>query len=316
MHHLRLGTRGSLLALTQSRWVASELERIAGAQVELQVIRTTGDDIVDRPLSEIGGKGLFTQELDRALMEGDIDFAVHSLKDLPTELHPDLVVAAVPEREDARDALVGPQGTTVSLSTLPDGATVGTSSLRRGALVLAHRPELRVVNIRGNVDTRLRKVDAGEVDALVMAAAGLRRLGLSARISDWLGGGGWLSAPAQGALGVVTRAEDPSVRERVELLGHPPTTAAVTAERALLNSLDGGCQVPVGALAIPFGDSLRLRGVVASPDGRQVVLAEATGSAHDPMGLGRGVAAQLVERGAEEILVAVRGRPSPLASPR
>jgi hydroxymethylbilane synthase len=205
MTTFKLGTRGSRLALTQSDWVRRRVEEASGARVELEVIQTTGDRDQERPLPEIGGKGLFTMELDRALLAGEIDFAVHSLKDLPTQAEPGLTVVCVPEREDARDVLLGPRGEGVSLATLPEGAVLGTSSLRRQALARAFRPDLDVRDIRGNVDTRLRKLDEGRYDAVVMAAAGIRRMGLEARIGEWLESTAWLPAPGQGALGIVAR---------------------------------------------------------------------------------------------------------------
>lgn len=307
MTPLRLGTRGSLLALTQSRTVAAAVEQVSGRRVSLVTISTVGDQRLDRPISQIGGKGLFTRELDVALLEGEIDFAVHSLKDLPTEMEEGLSLALIPEREDPRDVLIGAEGgSPVSLTGLPPGARVGTSSLRRRALCLAFRPDLSVVELRGNLDTRIRKVDQEEVDAIVVAGAGVRRLGLGRRIGDWLEGGAWLPAPGQGALGVVARTGDEVTASALAPLQHEPTALAVRAERALLQALEGGCQVPVGALAIPYGDRIRLRGVVASPDGRRVVLGEGTSGADAPEVLGRAVAADMVARGAETILDEVR----------
>lgn len=299
---LRLGTRGSELALSQSRWVQSVLEDAGGARVELEVIQTTGDRRQDRPLSEIGGKGLFTRELDRALLDGEIHLAVHSLKDLPTELDEGLSVAAIPEREDPRDVLVGPAGEGVSLAGLPRNARLGTSSLRRQALALAFRADLRVESIRGNLDTRLAKVDRGDYDAIVLAAAGLRRLGRPERIDEFLERTAWLPAPGQGALGIVTRSDDAATADLLEPLRHPPSTAAVRAERALLARLEGGCQIPIGALGIPYEGGLRLWGLVASPDGRHVVRTDRTGAMEKPDDLGREVAEILLERGAGDIL--------------
>lgn len=305
---LRLGTRGSALALTQSRWVAGRLESSGEARVELVTIRTTGDEVLDRPLSEIGGKGLFTRELDLALLEGRIDFAVHSLKDLPTELPDGLALGTVPEREDPRDVLVVRAGFEASLDALPSGAVVGTSSLRRRALVLAHRPDLEVRDVRGNLDTRLRKLDGAEFDALVLAAAGLRRMGWGSRISEHLDPGGWVPAPAQGALGLVVREGDAEVGRVLAPLMHGESFAAATAERSLLHELEAGCRLPVGALGLPFGGGMRLRGIVASPDGRRLVRAESTGSREDPRALGIQVARILLERGADELLTEARGQ--------
>jgi len=310
MTELRLGTRGSLLAMTQSQTVADALSRASGRPVRLVTIQTTGDVRLDRPLSQLGAKGLFTRELDEALLEGRIDLAVHSLKDLPTADTEGLAVATIPVREDPRDVLIGPEGKQgISLASLPPGASVGTSSLRRRALLLAFRPDIRVENLRGNLDTRIRKVDEGVVDVIVVAGAGVRRLGLGRRIGDWVEGGAWLPAPAQGALGIVTRSDDAATRGALSPLHHEETARAVRAERAMLHTVEGGCQVPVGALAIPFGPRIRLRGVVASPDGRQVVIGEATGAAEDPEELGRMVGEQLLERGAGVILEQLRSDP-------
>lgn len=300
--------------------VAAELERGGRASVSIEVIRTTGDVRIDQPLSEIGGKGLFTAELDRALLDGGIDFAVHSLKDLPTEMDAALTIAAVPEREDPRDVLVGPAGHAVTLSGLPTGATVGTSSLRRTALARAFRKDLRVESVRGNLDTRLRKVDEGRYDALIVAAAGLRRLGRSNRIGEILEGSSWLPAPGQGALALVSRSEDEATRELLSFLQHSQTDAAVRAERALLNRLEGGCQLPVGALGKTYDGGIRLWGMVASPDGRQVVRADRTGDLEEPEMLGLEVAEILVERGADAILEEVRtalqqGQAPPITPP-
>ncbi len=301
---LKLGSRGSKLALTQSRTVAAAIEALGSASVELEVIETTGDADQDRPLPEIGGKGLFTQELDNALLEGRIQFAVHSLKDLPTDMDPRLCVTATARRVDPRDVIVGPAGSCTTLGGLADGAIIGTSSLRRAALARAFRPELEVRDIRGNVDTRLAKVDAGDYDAVVLAAAGLVRLGLEERIGEWMERTSWLPAPAQGALGIVTRTDDEETRALLESLRHPETEMAVTAERALLATLGGGCHVPVGALALTYAEGLRLWAFVASPDGRQLVRADLTGSARDPAELGRRTAQALIDRGANALLEA------------
>jgi len=316
MTELRLGTRGSLLAMTQSQTVADALSKVSGRPVRLVTIQTTGDVRLDRPLSQLGAKGLFTRELDEALLEDRIDLAVHSLKDLPTADTEGLAVATIPVREDPRDVLIGPEGKQgISLASLAPGATVGTSSLRRRSLLLAFRPDIRVENLRGNLDTRIRKVDEGVVDVIVVAGAGVRRLGLGRRIGDWVEGGAWLPAPAQGALGIVTRVDDGRTRDALAPLHDEETARAVRSERAMLHTVEGGCQVPVGALAIPFGPRIRLRGVVASPDGRQVVIGEATGAAADPEALGRIVGEQLLSRGADVILEQLRSAPGPLPIP-
>lgn len=301
---LRLGSRGSKLALTQSRTVAAAVEAVGTAHVELEVIKTTGDAVQDRPLPEIGGKGLFTQELDSALLEGRIQLAVHSLKDLPTDMDPRLCVTATAKRVDPRDVIAGPAGSRTTLAGLAKGAILGTSSLRRAALARAFRPDLEVRDIRGNVDTRLAKVDAGDYDAVILAGAGLVRLGLEDRIGQWMERTSWLPAPAQGALGIVTRTDDEETRALLEPLRHPETEMAVTAERALLAALGGGCHVPVGALGLTYAGGLRLWALVASPDGRQLVRADLTGTAHDPAELGRRTAQTLIDRGANELLEA------------
>ena len=311
MTALRLGTRGSALARTQSDGVRRALEQEGRGPVEMAVIQTTGDRRLDRPLPEIGGKGLFTKELDLALLAGEIDLAVHSLKDLPTALEPGLAVLAVPAREDPRDVLVGPAGSPVTLGGLPRGARVGTSSLRRRALLLAFRPDLSVESVRGNLDTRLRKLDEGRYDALVLAAAGLRRMGLAERAGDWLERTAFLPAPAQGALGIVGRADDARVAEALEPLRDVPAERAVGAERAMLAALEGGCQVPIAALALPYDGGLRLWGLVASPDGRRVVRGDLTGDLDDPEALGRRLAEVLRRRGALDLLAEVSEAATP-----
>ncbi len=300
---IRLGTRGSLLAVTQSGWVARRIEAATGRPVELVRIRTRGDEDQERPLSEIGGQGLFTKELDRALLAGKVDLAVHSLKDLPTAFTEGLALAAVPEREDLRDALIGPEGEETTLRTLPEGARLGTSSLRRRALALAFRPDLEVVPVRGNLDTRIGHVDAGRYDAILLAAAGIRRLGWGARISEALDPGAWLPAPGQGALAIVVRTDAIETHAAwIRALDDAPTRSAVAAERAVLHALQAGCQLPVAAMGLAFGGGLRLRAVVASTDGRHLVRSEATGRVDDAVGLGHRVAEDLRGRGADEIL--------------
>ncbi len=299
---LRLGTRGSLLALAQSNWTASVLEANGAPEVSLEVIRTIGDQHLDQPLHEISGKGLFTRELDEALLSERVDLAVHSLKDLPTVLPEGLCIAATPSRVDPRDVVVGPEGTSTTLASLKEGAVVGTSSLRRVALLNAFRRDVVPRTIRGNVDTRLRKLDDGQFDAIILAGAGLIRLGLAGRANEWLERTSWLPAPGQGALGIVTRTEDAETRQLVAALNDPDSFAAVTAERTFLEALGGGCQVPIGALGVPYDVRLRLWGLVASPDGRRVVRGDLTGSLTDPQELGDRLADLLRERGAEAIL--------------
>ncbi len=302
---LTLGTRGSLLALAQSNWTASALKDNGAFEVSLEVIRTVGDQHLDQPLHEISGKGIFTRELDEALLSGRIDLAVHSLKDLPTLLPEGLCIAATPIRVDPRDVVVGPQGAPTTLASLKEGALVGTSSLRRMALLNAVRRDVTPRTIRGNVDTRLRKLDDGQFDAIILAGAGLTRLGLAGRANEWLERTSWLPAPGQGALGIMTRTDDTETRELVGALNDPDSFAAVTAERTFLEALGGGCQVPIGALGVPYDVKLRLWGLVASPDGRHVVRGDLTGNLADPQELGLRLAELLRERGAGPILAAL-----------
>ena len=290
---LLLGTRGSRLARTQSGHVA-DLLRALGHAVELEIIQTRGDVEQGRPVPELGGKGLFTAELEAALLSRRVHLAVHSLKDLPTDDAAGLIVAAVPPREDPRDALVS-RGPT--LQELPAGARVGTASLRRRALLKRRRPDLEVVDLRGNVDTRVRKVHEGELDAVILAAAGVHRLGRREVIVEYLD---FLPAPAQGALAVQACADRDDVLAALRPLHDEETARCTRAERELLAVLEGGCSVPVGALATVAGATLTLRGIVAAPDGSRVLEAESSGE--DPEALGREVATQLRAQGAEEIL--------------
>lgn len=263
---LRLGTRGSPLALVQARLVATALRDAHGwgpELIEIEPIATSGDQLRDRPLSEMGGKALWTRELDLALLEGRIDLAVHSMKDVETIRPPELAIAAVLERADVRDRLVGAP----SLAVLPERARLGTSSPRRAAQLLARRPDLVIVPFRGNVETRLRKIDLGEVDATLLAAAGLERLGragVGAVLEDFL------PAPAQGAIGVEVRSADRRVRALVAAIDHRPTHLCVAAERRLLEGLGGSCRSPVAALAVLDGDEIRLRAEILTEDGAEV----------------------------------------------
>jgi len=291
-----IGSRGSQLALWQARWVQA---RLPGAEVV--VIQTTGDRILDvalpQAVPQTGIKGLFTKEIEEALLDRRVDLAVHSLKDLPTQMDPRLVIAAVPAREDVRDAVVGRR-----LAELAPGARIGTSSLRRASQLRRLRPDLKVENIRGNVDTRLRKLDEGRCDALILAAAGLRRLGLAGRIAELLEPEVMCPAIGQGALAIQCRAEDGETRRLLEPLEDPAARAEVEAERAMLEQLGGGCLVPIGGWAVLRGSQLSLTGLVASPDGSEVVRASLDGPASDPADLGRRAAQQLLDRGAGRIL--------------
>lgn len=299
---LTIGSRGSQLALWQARWIQARLESI-GAECRLSIIHTTGDKITDVALSKVGTKGLFTKEIEEALLNGAIDLAVHSLKDMPTELPDGLTLAAIPEREDARDAMVG-----VRLSALAKHARIGTSSLRRAAQLRAIRPDLEIENIRGNLDTRLRKLDAGQYDAIMLASAGLRRLGWENRISELLEPDVMCPAVGQGALAVETREDGGEAHELSKRLEHTDTRIAVTAERAVLASLGGGCQVPIGAYAtVDNGRMVHIRAVVVSPDGSQVIRKEARGLAKDAAAIGRVLGEQLLAEGGRQILETVYG---------
>ena len=306
---MRLGTRGSALALIQSRQVASALEGEAGASVSEHVVRTQGDEEADASLVRIGGEGVFTSALDRALLDGEVDVAVHSLKDLPTRMTPGLCIAATPAREDPRDALVLPPGEQRALATLPAGSRIGTGSQRRAALARAFRPDCTVVPMRGNVDTRLTKLDRGECEALLLAAAGLGRLGLLDRASELLERTAWLPAAGQGALAVVVRRDDARVRRVAASLDDRPTRQAVRAERELLRLLGAGCHLPVGVLGLPYPGGLRLWAMVLSPDGRRVIRADRTGRQTEPERLAAEVATVLLGRGAGEILAELSRAP-------
>jgi hydroxymethylbilane synthase len=300
---LKLGTRGSALALWQANWTRSELEnRWPGLVVELVPIKTTGDKITDVPLSKVGGKGLFTKEIDEALLDGRIDLAVHSLKDVPFQLPDGIDLAAVPQREDPRDAFLsnGPR-----LEELQPGATIGTSSLRRQVQLRHHFPALNIVTLRGNVDTRLRKLAERQFDAIILAVAGLRRLGHESRITQILGDDVMISAAGQGALGIVCRTEDVSTRQLLGSLDHMPTRTAVTAERGLLRALGGSCQVPVAGKAELVGEKLFIKGLVASLDGSRVVTDSLSGSPEQALELGVELGGRLLSKGAAEILAEI-----------
>jgi hydroxymethylbilane synthase len=304
--NLIIGSRGSKLALWQSEWVKGRLEVLdPSVSVRIEIIKTSGDVMRDVPLSTIGGQGAFTKELEVALLERRVDIAVHSLKDLPTIVPEGLSITATPEREDPRDALVLRAGVSVenaSLKNMPRDATVGTSSLRRIAQLRHLRPDVSIKDLRGNVDTRLRKLDAGEFDAVILACAGLRRLGLGGRISAPIEIEEMLPAVSQGALGIETRADDADTNALVSRLDNVETRAAVLAERALLRGLGGGCQVPIAAHATVNGERLRLDGLVASLDGAQVIRDSIEGDSADAAVVGETLAARMSERGAAALL--------------
>lgn len=302
---LRIGTRGSALALWQARHVAARLAALPGAPpTEIVEIHTQGDHVLDVPLSQVEGKAFFTKEIEEALLEGGVDLAVHSLKDLPTELPAGLALGAVLEREDPRDVLLTRDGT--RFEDLPAGAVVGTSSLRRRALLARWRPDVELAELRGNVPTRVRKLDEGHYDAVVLAAAGVKRLGLEERISQYLPVDRVPPAVAQGAVAVEVRDGDARVLAVVERLNHAATRAAATAERALLNTLEGGCQVPVGALAALAGDELALHATICSLDGARSVSGRRSGPAADAAAIGRALAHDLLGEGGDAILAAIR----------
>ena len=298
---VRIGTRGSQLALRQAEEIAAGLRRAwPRIEVELVPIRTSGDRLATAHLAEVGGKGLFVQEIDEALREGRVDLAVHSLKDLPGERPRDLVLAAFPRREDPRDVLVG--ATPATMDALPTGARVGTSSLRRSVQLLARRPDVAAMPIRGNVDTRLRKLRQGEYDALVLAAAGLRRLGLLDATATLLEPDEMLPAVGQGTLGVETRADDGEILALAEPLTDGETRTATLAERAFLEAVGGTCTTPLAAYARRAGNRLRLDAFVATPDGARVMRDGEVGAPEAPEALGRRLAARLLAAGAEAII--------------
>ncbi|HEX6176230.1 MAG TPA: hydroxymethylbilane synthase [Candidatus Binatia bacterium] len=297
----RIGSRGSALALAQADWVKRKLEQ-TGLKVEIIVIKTSGDRFVDRTIQSLGGKGIFTKEIEDALLSGTIDLAVHSMKDLPTELPKGLAIAAVPQREDARDVLVSREN--IPLKDLPKGAQLATGSLRRRSQILNYRSDLTMIPIRGNVDTRLQKLFDQGLDAIVLAAAGLKRLGRKERITEYLTPEICLSAVAQGALAIETRDDGPS-RQSVAFLHHDPSFTEVTAERAFLRKLGGGCHVPVAARAFMEGELLNIMGMVAEPDGRRLCRDRIAGPKEQAAALGTELADRLIRAGAGEMLAGV-----------
>jgi hydroxymethylbilane synthase len=306
---LRIGTRGSLLALQQSQWVRDTLmHRWPGLTVELQIIKTTGDKIQDVPLAKVGGKGLFVKEIEDALLAREVDLAVHSMKDVPALLPNGLIIAAIPAREDPRDVLVT-RGVR-SLKELPPQAKLGTSSLRRSAQVRALRPDLQVENLRGNLDTRLRKVEEGQYDAIILAAAGLHRMGWQARITQYLEPDEFLPAVGQGALGIEARADDDEVLGRLEPLHDPDTEVAVAAERSFLKELEGGCQVPIGGYARVTGEIVDFTGLVASVDGLVLLRRAGKAPVAEAAELGRWIALEILAAGGKTILDEVYCQPS------
>lgn len=301
-----IGTRGSKLALWQAEFVRSRLQAVyPEAEIQLEIIKTLGDKIQNISLTEIGGKGVFTKELETALLEKRIDLAVHSLKDLPTVLPPELHLATVLEREDVRDALVlrsGLQIESPSFKNLPAQAVVGTSSLRRASQLKNCRPDTIIKDIRGNVETRLKKLDAGEYDAILLAVAGLKRLDLENRISAFLDLSQMLPQVGQGALGIETRRDNAKTNALVSVLTDSATLASVLAERAFLRGLGGGCQFPIAAYGMVEQDHLKLEGLVASPDGAQILRQTISGEASEPIELGEKLAFSLLAKGADSLI--------------
>ncbi len=301
---IRIATRKSPLAMWQAEHVAARLrEAHPGLEVELLGMSTQGDKILDTPLAKIGGKGLFVKELEQGMLAGTADIAVHSMKDVPVELPEGLHLPVILQREDPRDAFVSNNFTGVE--ELPEGARVGTASLRRQCQLSERRPDLKIAPLRGNVNTRLRKLDEGEFDAIILASAGLKRLGFSERITAYLDAGQSLPAIGQGAVGIECRSDDDRVNALIAPLHHADTAVCVSAERAMNQRLMGGCQVPIGGFAVLEGGRLHLRGLVGEPDGSRVIRAEITGPAADSELLGTELAEELLAKGADSILKAL-----------
>lgn len=304
---LKIGTRGSSLAVTQSEWIKNQIEsRHPDISVELIRIKTKGDKIIDSPLSKIGGKGLFVKELEDALLRKDVDLAVHSIKDVPAELPAGLCLPVFPEREDPRDAFIS-RGCP-SVDDLPKGASIGTGSLRRSSQLLNIRPDLTIVPLRGNVDTRLKKLESDDMQAIILAAAGLNRLGLSHRITQLLSADVLLPAIGQGALGLEVREDDDRILKTLKFLNHRPTEVVVRAERAFLKRLEGGCQVPIAGFGTLEDGIITLKGMVAELDGSLMIKDELKGQEDQPEDLGFALAEKLLGSGADKILEGFYGK--------
>ena len=300
-HKIIIGSRGSQLALWQANWVKSQLENLHGnADISIRVITTSGDKIKDVPLSKIGGKGLFVKEIEEALLAKEIDLAVHSMKDVPIEIPSQLEISIITKRENPLDALISKNGK--KLADLPQGATIGTSSLRRSSQLLNHRNDFKIHPLRGNVDTRLKKVEEGKYDAILLASAGLNRLGWSNRITEEISHEIIIPAMGQGALGIETRLGDTKTYNFISSLNHEQTNYEVSAERALVGKLDGGCQVPIGAYAKTEDNLITLRGLVASLDGKIIHKSEIVGPIDDAINIGQDLGEVLLKMGANEIL--------------
>ncbi|MBT4258872.1 MAG: hydroxymethylbilane synthase [Nitrospina sp.] len=300
-HKIIIGSRGSQLALWQANWVKSQLENLHGnADISIRVITTSGDKIKDVPLSKIGGKGLFVKEIEEALLAKEIDLAVHSMKDVPIEIPSQLEISIITKRENPLDALISKNGK--KLADLPQGATIGTSSLRRSSQLLNHRNDFKIHPLRGNVDTRLKKVEEGKYDAILLASAGLNRLGWSNRITEEISHEIIIPAMGQGALGIETRLGDSKTYNFISSLNHEQTNYEVSAERALVGKLDGGCQVPIGAYAKTEDNLITLKGLVASLDGKIIHQSEIVGPIDDAINIGQDLGEELLKMGANEIL--------------
>ena len=296
-----IGSRGSQLALWQANWVKSELERLHdNVDIDIRIIATSGDIIQDVPLAKIGGKGLFVKEIEEALLANEIDLAVHSMKDVPMELPTELGISVITKRENPLDALISKNGE--KLADLPQGATIGTSSLRRSSQLLKYRGDFKIHPLRGNVDTRLRKVEEGKYDAILLASAGLNRLGWANRITEEISHDILLPAMGQGALGIETRLDDTMIYDFISTLNHEQTHYAVSAERSLVGRLDGGCQVPIGAYARVEKGLITLKGLVASLDGEVIYKLENVGPVDDAINIGQELGSKLLKMGANEIL--------------
>jgi hydroxymethylbilane synthase len=308
---LRIGTRGSQLALFQANWVKDQLVRThPELKVTLIKIKTTGDKIQDAPLAKIGGKGLFVKEIEEALIQRRIDLAVHSIKDVPTEFPKSLHLSVITKREDPRDVLISRNGK--ALKDLPQGAKIGTSSLRRQAQLLHFRSDLELISLRGNLDTRLKKLITMNLDGIVLALAGVKRLGLEERISEIIPINISLPAIGQGALGIETRMDDRGVEDQIRFLNDPHSSTAVTAERAFLKKLEGGCQVPIAAFAQKVGSTLQIDGLVGTIDGKRLIRHHLEGPVEEAEPLGTQLAEILLAKGAKEILDEVYQRTSPI----
>ncbi len=305
-----IGTRGSKLALWQAEWVKAELQRMnPELKIELNKIKTTGDKILDVPLAKVGGKGLFVKEIEEALLRNEADLAVHSMKDVPTEFPAELHLAVICKREDPRDAFIARSTAPAAKSfrELPPGATVGTSSLRRACQLLSIRPDLRIKQLRGNLETRFRKLDEGQFDAIILAAAGVKRLGWEQRITGVIGPETSLPAIGQGAIGIECRITDKFINDLIAPLNHAETALCVRAERALLKRLQGGCQVPIAAYAVIAGGRLLMDGLVGSVTGDRIIREHLEGKPEDGESVGKMLAETLLSKGADKILSEVYG---------